>query len=257
MKKATILKILCSSVLIINTISLNTYASDSLSNSIKKLENAGIDESRITQIEEAFKRELEESDKYRSNSETIPLETIADEIIEDLELYERDPSEKEIVSKQVKTRSIWDLVAPGDIVIDHTMAQIGNTNAYLGHAAIVSENKNYVWEILGYGHVVEKNSTWNYYNNNTSVQSWNYVPSVYTDTTLLNKVATSPSSYKGKSYGLTNSKTTSDKFYCSKLVWRAWKDVAGLDLDNDGGYSVYPLDIYWDSEVQPYFQQNM
>lgn len=40
-------------------------------------------------------------------------------------------------------------------------------------------------------------------------------------------------------------KWTTDKFYCSQLVWRAWYEQ-GFDLDKDGGNSVIPTDLISD-----------
>lgn len=36
----------------------------------------------------------------------------------------------------------------------------------------------------------------------------------------------------------------SDAYNCSELVWKAFKKVASVDLDNNGGLGVYPNDIY-------------
>ncbi|QKG85454.1 hypothetical protein GXN76_14000 [Kroppenstedtia pulmonis] len=57
----------------------------------------------------------------------------------------------------------------------------------------------------------------------------------------------------GKKYNwkFTN-KTRTDKFYCSQLVWRAWKSQ-GKDLDHDGGPSVWPVDILKSKHTKTYF----
>ncbi|WP_207729673.1 YiiX/YebB-like N1pC/P60 family cysteine hydrolase [Clostridium cibarium] len=39
---------------------------------------------------------------------------------------------------------------------------------------------------------------------------------------------------------------------CSKLVWAAYKETAGLDIDKDGGLGVYPKDILYDSRASIY-----
>lgn len=39
---------------------------------------------------------------------------------------------------------------------------------------------------------------------------------------------------------------------CSKLVWAAYKETAGLDIDKDGGLGVYPKDILYDSRASVY-----
>jgi len=40
-------------------------------------------------------------------------------------------------------------------------------------------------------------------------------------------------------------KTDQSRFYCSQLVWLAFKDVLNLDLDVDKGVLVFPDDIYY------------
>ena len=47
----------------------------------------------------------------------------------------------------------------------------------------------------------------------------------------------------GKPYNLAAAKTDLRSFYCSKLCWGAWKYTSGLDLDADGGYWVWPVDL--------------
>ena len=47
----------------------------------------------------------------------------------------------------------------------------------------------------------------------------------------------------GKPYSLAAAKTDLRSFYCSKLCWGAWKYTSGLDLDADGGYWVWPVDL--------------
>jgi cell wall-associated NlpC family hydrolase len=47
----------------------------------------------------------------------------------------------------------------------------------------------------------------------------------------------------GKPYSITAAKTDTRSFYCSKLVWAAWRYTSGLDLDGDGGFWVWPIDL--------------
>jgi uncharacterized protein YycO len=47
----------------------------------------------------------------------------------------------------------------------------------------------------------------------------------------------------GKPYSLLCSKTDLRSFYCSKVAWAAWHFTAGVDLDGDGGYWVWPIDL--------------
>ncbi len=43
-------------------------------------------------------------------------------------------------------------------------------------------------------------------------------------------------------------KTDQSRFYCSQLVWLAYKDVLNIDLDVDKGILVFPDDIYYSKE---------
>lgn len=47
----------------------------------------------------------------------------------------------------------------------------------------------------------------------------------------------------GKPYNILGTKTDLRSFYCSKLVWGAWRYTYGADLDADGGYWVWPIDL--------------
>jgi uncharacterized protein YycO len=47
----------------------------------------------------------------------------------------------------------------------------------------------------------------------------------------------------GKPYSVAAPKTDLRSFYCSKLVWAAWRYTSGLDLDADGGFWVWPVDL--------------
>jgi hypothetical protein len=47
----------------------------------------------------------------------------------------------------------------------------------------------------------------------------------------------------GEPYGLTSSLSSNFDWYCSKLMWRGYNNVLGVDIDSDGGYWCYPNDI--------------
>lgn len=47
----------------------------------------------------------------------------------------------------------------------------------------------------------------------------------------------------GKPYGVSISKGDTRTFYCSKLAWCSWYYTAGVDLDANGGWFVWPMDI--------------
>lgn len=47
----------------------------------------------------------------------------------------------------------------------------------------------------------------------------------------------------GEPYNISSSKTNTGEWYCSKLPWKAWQVRTGLDLDADGGFWVWPVDL--------------
>lgn len=47
----------------------------------------------------------------------------------------------------------------------------------------------------------------------------------------------------GKPYSLVTAKLDLSSFYCSKLAWTSYRYVAGVDLDADGGFWVWPVDL--------------
>ncbi|HVQ38518.1 MAG TPA: hypothetical protein VMS31_13350, partial [Pyrinomonadaceae bacterium] len=59
---------------------------------------------------------------------------------------------------------------------------------------------------------------------------------------------------KGKPYRwpIVMGLDTSDesRFYCSQLVWLAYKNVLNIDLDNDKGVLIFPGDLYDSSYVE-------
>lgn len=53
----------------------------------------------------------------------------------------------------------------------------------------------------------------------------------------------------GEPYNISSSKTDYTQWYCSKLPWVGWKLKTGLDLDADGGYWVWPVDLVNDAQT--------
>lgn len=47
----------------------------------------------------------------------------------------------------------------------------------------------------------------------------------------------------GEPYLITSSKSDQSRWYCSKLLWSSYRYTSGLDLDADGGYWVWPVDL--------------
>jgi hypothetical protein len=47
----------------------------------------------------------------------------------------------------------------------------------------------------------------------------------------------------GEPYSIAASKSDDSRWYCSKLCWAGWYRIASRDLDADGGYWVWPVDL--------------
>jgi hypothetical protein len=47
----------------------------------------------------------------------------------------------------------------------------------------------------------------------------------------------------GEPYSIVSSKADESRWYCSKLAWAGWYRTSRLDLDADGGYWVWPVDL--------------
>jgi hypothetical protein len=54
----------------------------------------------------------------------------------------------------------------------------------------------------------------------------------------------------GEPYDITSRKSDTSRWYCSKLCWAGWRYVGGVDLDADGGYYVWPVDLLNDSQTR-------
>lgn len=74
-------------------------------------------------------------------------------------------------------------------------------------------------------------------------KSWRHPPAIFAKAKV------------GKPYNDTfafNKKIHANRYNCSQLVWAAWKDYAGIDLDNGLGKGVYPGDIREDERTHVY-----
>ncbi len=60
----------------------------------------------------------------------------------------------------------------------------------------------------------------------------------------------------GEPYNISSSKINTAEWYCSKLPWKGWQVRAGVDLDADGGYWVWPVDLLNDSETRVFVSSN-
>lgn len=54
----------------------------------------------------------------------------------------------------------------------------------------------------------------------------------------------------GEPYNILSSKSDQSRWYCSKLCWSSYRYTAYVDLDADGGYWVWPVDLLNDSQTR-------
>lgn len=52
----------------------------------------------------------------------------------------------------------------------------------------------------------------------------------------------------GEPYDISSAKSDQSRWYCSKLCWSSYRYTAGLDLDGDGGFWVWPIDLVNDAQ---------
>jgi len=61
----------------------------------------------------------------------------------------------------------------------------------------------------------------------------------------------------GEPYDIMSSKANESKWYCSKLCWASYKyTAANKDLDADGGYWVWPIDLVNDDDTRIFAHSN-
>lgn len=56
-------------------------------------------------------------------------------------------------------------------------------------------------------------------------------------------------SHLGQPYNILASKSNQYEWYCSKLAWASYRYITGIDLDADGGYWVWPVDLINDPQT--------
>lgn len=60
----------------------------------------------------------------------------------------------------------------------------------------------------------------------------------------------------GEPYDIGSSKNDQARWYCSKLLWASYRYVANIDLDADGGYWVWPVDLVNDTQTSVFAKSN-
>lgn len=236
------LKVLALAILatlsISSVVSANELNNSGFDKYIERLVEIGHTEEEILQMQKEYNTK-----KMSRNASDVDLVII--DYLEGMEEYKDFDFNKEVISKS-QTRSVtFDMVESGDIILEPNRA------AGFGHTSSVYVDTSKVVEALS-GEVSSLNSTMSKWNDYNSSQYWMWVPRYDSYTRL--RTANNGFQYLNKPYSLLASKTDSDKFYCSLLNWRQYKDL-GIDLDFDGGPMVFPIDIYRHADVKIYLTQ--
>ncbi|WOO87510.1 YiiX/YebB-like N1pC/P60 family cysteine hydrolase [Mollicutes bacterium LVI A0039] len=228
------------------------------------------------EVLEEYQLRSDQLKKTRSvSSDEEAFQKINPRVYKNKELYDINFStgefqlkDKDSLFLQGGTRSAFSEMQVGDFLVNHSSPS-NNSKSFIGHAAIIetkgsSPGTTYTMEAYGrgfqpYGGFGVKRFNYNrvWHQDYKSKQSFNYVPSKYhPNVSAANKNAAKYAREQDGmpyNYNFFNTKTT-DKFYCSQLVYRAWLEQ-GVNL-NQGGGIVTPADLYQDSDSKAYFTQN-
>lgn len=235
-------------------LTLAVTLSISIGVSANELTNSGFDKYRdrlveIGHTEEEILQMEKEYNIEKMNRNVSEVDQVITDYLEGMEKYKNVELNKEVTPKFNVKAVTFDMVEPGDIILEPERA--GGSGVYFGHTSCVYVNTNQVVEALG-GQVSSLRSTKDKWNDTNSKQYWMWVPRYNSYTRL--RAANNGFQYLNKPYSLLASKNDTDKFYCSLLNWRQYKDI-GIDLDVDGGPMVLPFDIYWHDDVAIYLTQ--
>ncbi len=186
-----------------------TVFSPELTTNLKK---QGLNETDIQRLKEIYNRDLE----YAKNPEAILAEDRQEKEVADVK--------NELRNKQITSFS-KSLGTYGDILVSYDYSWGGVNVALVGHAAIVSNNSSKTVESKTGDGVQFRTNDW-------GGRSKVYGLSVKgASLAKYRAAATYSERQEGKPYNwvLVNPWRT-DQFYCSQLVWRAWKEQ-GIDVD--------------------------
>ncbi|MCH5584948.1 hypothetical protein MK805_08170 [Shimazuella sp. AN120528] len=204
---------------------------------------ATLDFNKIKMSLQAKKETLTQVYKWNNN---LPIERI-----------QKEAAIKHVKIKDAQMQSLFvtgnAIGKPGDILVTLDGTSTGFEWAG-GHTGIVSDVPGYVVESFG-----NKSIGLN------GVRHWvNDWKTRYKKVKALWVEGATPNDYKyvaaynreqigkGYNYNFFNITTTA-RFYCSQLVWRAWYN-RGWDL-NYGGYAVWPVDLIKSPYTIPYYSQ--
>ncbi|MDR6226168.1 YiiX/YebB-like N1pC/P60 family cysteine hydrolase [Desmospora profundinema] len=207
-------------------------------------------------IEEEIERKTKETEEFNKN---YVDEVDEDEIDWSLFVEEECDDQDEECDEEDETGSMGMMAKkkkkkkdiPG-AVLATTDTQASKIGGLVGHAGIIHPDtvKSTVESYPDKGvHKRKNNWTKRGYSNVRKM----YVKKENKDTHK--KAAKFAKKQIGKPYNKTfNKKNRTDKYYCSQLVWKAWKKQ-GKDLDNDGGPTVWPVDLVKSEYTKNYYKK--
>ena len=178
--------------------------------------------------EEIFKQDKELIEYLDENSEKMIEE---DEAFREEYFNERKSKSNSSGISTYATTTSSVLGSIGDILVDTTVNS--GSVAFTGHAAIVaySDTKKTVESFAKSFSPLNKDGV-QLYSNTWKNKSKAYLLGVKNaKSTQYGTAAKNAEKHIGKAYNwVFTNKTTTSSFYCSQLVWRAWKD-AGFDVE--------------------------
>jgi len=183
-------------------------------------------------------------------------------------------SEEQVVSATASTATLtnkqtldnefyrWDLLDTGDVLVNLDNGKLG---LKWGHVGMMydkgpSPEQSRTIEILGFGDVVQfKNYKTTWHDNKTDRISHNYAHRVL-GTGKAEKAAEAATKWIGKGYSLWPVLGDTSAFYCTELVFMAYREQGvnlgnGMDLGSWG--ILMPKSMYCSPELASYYRQNM
>jgi len=156
----------------------------------------------------------------------------------------------------------WDLLDKGDVLVNLDNGKLG---LKWGHVGMMYDRgdtpgQSRTIEILGFGDVVQfKNYKTTWHDNKTDRISHNYARR-FLGTGAPERAAEAATKWIGKGYSLWPVLGDTSAFYCTELVFMAYKEQ-GVNLGNGmdmGSWGILmPKRMYCSSELASYYRQNM
>ncbi|WP_054949135.1 YiiX/YebB-like N1pC/P60 family cysteine hydrolase [Numidum massiliense] len=201
-----------------------------------------VDASSKSALEADIKKKAKETAEYNKNWSNKLDQKAIDQALKDMGV-----SKKEITGMAKKKKK--DRVGAVLVTTD-TGASLGKL---VGHAGIIHPDSKLRYTVESY----PKKGVQRHKNNWTS--RYKHLKKMYVKKAS-KKQYTKAANYAKKQIGKPYNyffadKKTSKKFYCSQLVWRAWKNASGKDLDHDGGPSVWPVDLIRSKHTVAYYSK--